>query len=249
MDASLPMDAAVQAFNKKLDRKSKSQRTHIVSPKTKGELRHKITLARQQLNDVVNVFRCVLHRMCILTHHDYTLRGDWPAWEHRWKPVSAKGCDVIRGRIVDYGNVEYATILQFLYLQDSNCKQAIDYLVIYWASIHPTDPHHYTEHGVSMQGDVIEICLAALRGHPDFDMTAELARQKCSLPTLFLQVCQLCQLVQYIDAAVRTGWIKASGTVVTLLRADVEFHDDAFISAWKVAANRRGYCLHALLNV
>ncbi len=63
------------------------------------------------------------------------------------------------------------------------------------------------------------------------------------------EVCQLCQLVQYIDAAVMTGRIKANQTVVALLCVDVEFRDDAFISAWKVDANQRGYCLHALWNV
>ena len=251
---SSPMyDAAAQTFREKLLRKSKSLQSKIQTSSTRGELRQKISLAHRQLNGVVDVFRCVLHQMCTVTHSDYQVLQDWPAWHYRWKRISNQGYNTRCGGLckVDYGNMEYKIVLQFLYLQDAQCKHSINYLAhYYWPAIHPNDHSHDTNHGVSMQGDVIEICLAALSGHPDFDMTAELARQKCLLPTLLSQVCQLCQLVQYVDAAVSTGWIKASKTAVIKLCADKEeFRDDVFMSAWLARPMERGSCLHALLNI
>ena len=248
--AALAFDdtSAAHAFIDKLSRPRPSRTHRVVAASTRGELKQKIAAARHQVENVVKICRCVLRQMCTLSYADYISTGNWPSWGSRWKRVSEEGYDVIRGRAVDYGNAEYSAILQFLYLIDSSCRQSIEYLVNYWPSIHPNDPCHYTEHGVSMQGDVIEICLAALRDHPDFDMTAETRRQACSRPTLLTQLCQLCQLVQYLDGALEKGYIKCSQRTITLLQTDAIFRQDDFVCAWNASPpNRKGRLLQALL--
>ena len=234
------MYASAQAFLRKLER-----RPGAVTGSTRGKLRIEIQVAREQLPTVVGVVRWILHQMCVLTYNDYMSRGDC-AWDYRWKPVSHQGSDWVRHREIDYGNVVYASILQFLYLQDRFCASYIDYLVTYWPSIDPCRMPQ-TQHGVNMQGGIIEICLAALRGHEDFDMTR--ACQNASLYSIYLSVVQLCQLVQYIDAAVRTGRVRYSLELVTMLHAgtDEVFRDDAWINAWN-GRQQGGHCLHALLH-
>ena len=173
------------------------------------------------------------------------------SFRHRWKLVSMHGYDVSKKNLkIDDGNLEYATLLQFLYYHDAWCREYIDYLVYFWPPIHPCNPCEYTD-SLNMQGDVIRICIAALRGHEDFNMSFWVSGT-CpvpSLPTLYRQVCQLCQLVQYIDAAVDTGYIKATQLHVTRLQADLEYRDDPFIARWNSNhCNQRGCYLHALLK-
>ena len=102
--------------------------------------------------------------------------------------------------------------------------------------------------GVEMQGDVF---LAARRGHNYSTMTAEMIEQKTTLPDLYQKVLQLCQLVQYVDAAANSGRIKGTGEKVILLTMDEDFSNNALITAWdtQAASNKRNYVLHALLNV
>ena len=165
------MFAAARAFNEKLKRKA--TRRQVTANSTKGELKHKISMARRNMNSVLEAFRCILYQMCCITYNDW--HDSWNlSWETRWKGVSKMGYDIIRHRVIDYGNKEYNAILQFLYLQDSFCREAIDFLVEYWSSLHPLQEVHYSNDGVEKKGDVIEICLAALRGHTDFDMSRAL---------------------------------------------------------------------------
>ena len=171
---------SANTFNDKLQRRNQLSYQRV--SKTRGDLRYMLARSRSHLNDIVKVFRCVLHRMCVLTHADYM--NDRDAWVHRWKAVSEAGFDVRNERIVDYGNWEYTAIVQFLYLQDPKCKELIDYLATYWPSLHPLDHLHSSPHGVIMKGDIVEICLAALRGHRDFDLIVAMAglTHPCFLP-------------------------------------------------------------------
>ena len=65
---------------------------------------------------------------------------------------------------------------------------------------------------------------------------------------IFVQVCSICRLVQYTDAAVGRGHIKATQVPVKQLERDADFRNDAFMVASKNEMTR-GYVLHALLNV
>ena len=234
------MEASASAFLAKLEK-----RRHTITGRARGRLRVEIQMARKQLPTIVSAVRSILHQMCNHSYNDYMSRGDC-TWDYRWKPVSHQGSDWRRHREIDYGNVEYASILQFFYLQDRYCACYIDYLVTYWPSIDPCRMPQ-TSDGIIMQGDIIEICLAALRGHEDFDMTG--ACQNALLYSIYLSMVQLCQLVQYIDAAVRTGRVKYSLELVTMLHAgtDEAFIHDSWINAWNTR-QQGGHCLHALLN-
>ena len=203
------MDEAAQLFIQKLERTGKSARKNMVTGSTRGRLRRMVNDSRHQLQSVVETFQVILQQMCCITYDDYQTSAQTPGWDYRWKPTSRLGCDVRRrDRIVDYGNMEYATILQLLYLQDSCCRERIDFISEYWHSIHPLK-RPLSDHCVEMQGDVIEVCLAALRGHPYFNMGACLA-ENTFLPDLYQQVLHLCRFVQFIDAAVGRGYVKAT---------------------------------------
>ena len=174
-----------------------------------------------------------------------------PGWTCRWKPTSHAGYDCRLGgmQIVDYGNMEYAAVLQFLYLQDPECKEYIDYLAKYWKSLRPDSPP-FSTHSVEMQGDVVEVCLAALRGHDWFQMDDLITKQNKTLPVLFQEVLNLCQLVQLIDASFHRGYIKRNEQKVDVLTKDEAFKEDGLIAAWLIddAYHQRGYVLRALLN-
>ena len=152
---------------------------------TRGSLRRRIADARSSLPDVVIVFRCVLHQICCLTYSDWQC-GGYTSWDYRWKAVSREGFDILRGRLLGYGNQEYRAILQWLYLQDTECAKFIDWLADWWPELHPIDADKRKQPCLEMQGDVIEISLAALRGNRYFDLKSS------AQPTLFVQVCHSC---------------------------------------------------------
>ena len=108
--------------------------------------------------------------MCWITYHDY-LQGE-SAWDYCWKGISRKGYRAKKNRHIDYGNLEYETILRFLYLLDEHVRNCLNYLIDYWPSLDVCkEPHLSSTHGVSMKGDIIEIYLAGLRGEPVFSAT------------------------------------------------------------------------------
>ena len=86
-----------------------------------------------------------------------------------------------------------------------------------------------TSHNVEMKADVIEVCLAAFTGHPDF---AHLA-PGVDPPGLHMQLCAICRFVHKIDASIRTGWLKWScEPVETLARIRPDLKDHSFVQAW-----------------
>ena len=100
----------------------------------------------------------------------------------------------------------------------------------YFPSLHPTLCNE-TEHSISMKGDVVEICMAALRGHPDF--SDAVLSFSVPLPTLFDNMNQLSRTVQYIDAFLRTGRLKFQDVRVQrlpLLLPYVRYHP--FVINW-----------------
>ena len=245
------MSDDAEIFLARLAKHSRTKRQQMKTANTRGMLRSKLSSARSELDSVVQTFRWILYQMCTVTHHEFMSFGQTPGWNDCWKPTSHAGYDCrFRGKQrVDYGNMEYACILQFLYLQDTYCKTCIDYLASYWPSLLPVS-WPLSPHGVEMQGDVIEVCLAALRGNPWCRMDVEVKQQNKTLPVLFQQVLSLCQLVQLIDAAFERGYIKRTGEKVIKLTKDEDFCEDGLIASWLIppAYHKHGYVLHALLN-
>ena len=107
--------------------------------------------------------------MCWITYHDYYYLNCTYAWDYHWKGISQEGYHVRENRHIDYGNLEYETMLRFLYLLDEQVRNCLDYLIDYWPFLDVcNEPHLSSIHGVIMTGDIIEIYLAGFRGETVF---------------------------------------------------------------------------------
>ena len=76
-----------------------------------------------------------------------------------------------------------------------------------------------TDNAIEKQGDIIEIVIAALRGHvffrPIFGRIIEIGGRR--IPELLVVFFDLCKTVQYLDAFLTTGWLKHKRETVPLL--------------------------------
>ena len=155
---------------------------------------------------------------------------------------------VRKNRHIDYGNLEYETMLRFLYLIDEHVARCLDYLIEYWPSLDVCEePHLSSRHGVSMKGDIIEIYLAGLRGEIVFHDTLQerLDADGLALPTIYHYLNDLCRLVHFLNACFLTGCMKSTGIRVYRLVSSSEFESDPFVQYWTDGDKSR--CLHVLL--
>ena len=140
--------------------------------------------------------------------------GDaWCTWDYRWKGVSREGIDMVGNRVNEYRNLDHRTVLQWLYQQDTECAKLIDWLGDWWPELHPRQRKKTC---LEIQGDVIRIALAALRGNRCFDLQSS-SWSSTSQPALLVEVCELCRLVQYLDAAVDNGFVGGTRYRITKL--------------------------------
>ena len=164
----MTFDEAARLFLEKLRVKGK----HYRSVDTRRQLCSQLSSVFKDLSDTIQTFERILERVESVSYADrdnHRLRHlPDPTWSGRWKPISEKGHDLFKNIEIDYGNEEYTTILQFLWFHSPKCNLAISNLCTepdsFWPSLHPEDITHFGPHGVTMKGDLIEICLAALRG-------------------------------------------------------------------------------------
>ena len=109
------------------------------------------------------------------------------AWSDHWKTVAHEGYDVYKGRCVDDGNVEYYVLLRCVCHLSPYCNECMAWLgTHHFISLHPEAA--LTDHMCEMHGDVLEIVMAALRGHPEF---AEVLPQ-VGLQNVFVKPCLSC---------------------------------------------------------
>ena len=185
--------------------------------------------------------------MCWITYHDYYYLNGKYSWDYRWKVISQKGYHVRKNRHIDYGNLEYETMLRFLYLLDEHVRNCLNYLIDYWPSLDVCKEQHLSStHGVSMKGDIIEIYLAGLRGEPVFRDTLQvcLNADGLALPTIYTYLNDLCRLVHYLNACLIDGRMKSSGKRVYRLVSCPELASHPFVQYWTDGDKSR--CLHAL---
>ena len=133
--------------------------------------------------------------------------------------MSHEGADVYKGRVIDYGNREYTVLVGFLHKHDKFLAQCLEWLISWWPSLDPFEPSHAcSKKGLSMKGDIIEICLAALRAHEMFKapLATRLQADGLTFPIVFRYMCDLCGLVQYMDACLLTGVLKKKMVIVWL---------------------------------
>ena len=145
---------------------------------------------RQRLPKLLEYVQIILKHMChVVLDDDQTaaVRG----WA-RWKEVSETGMDTYQDRELDYGNLEYNVILGFFHHCDPSIAGHLDFLKQYWLSLGLFRPEHAeSPHGISMKGDIIEICLSALRAHDLFraPLEARLLQDGLSFPLTCSSIC------------------------------------------------------------
>ena len=84
-------------------------------------------------------------------------------WKHHWKAVSAYGNTTAKAmRPPDWGNVQYTALLTCFALSSPNFRERLQWIIARVPSIHSGC---ISEYGFTMEGDVIDIFVAALRGH------------------------------------------------------------------------------------
>ena len=174
-----------------------------------GRLRKQLEVFEQDVLALIPTFENIFARLAELQHQKYSGR----AWADHWKKVSMKGFDIVYGRAVDYGNVEYNMLLGCICRNSKYINDCMLWFGMHhFASLRPDAP--WTSHSAEMHGDVFEICMAALRGHDEFanDVPA------VGLPELFAKLCSLCRTVQMLDAVFRTGNLKWGNDRVTKLQ-------------------------------
>lgn len=220
---------------KKLARSTGSQLTAF-----HGELRAHLQDFQRLMNVLKPFFEQILSRLAFLQYTAYS----GTAWADHWKVVSYEGRDFIRGREVDYGNSEYTVLLGCFCHWSPQCNQCMEWLgTHYFPSLHPHA--ELTDHSKEMKGDVLEICMAALRGHPEF---AEVLPTE-GLPQIFNALSSVCQTIQMLDACIRTGklkWQDRRMALITSYRPDLGEHP--FVLAWRHGDERqRQVALRALL--
>ena len=164
-------------------------------------------------------------------------------WDHRWKAVSMEGYDVVRNKIIDYGNREYTTILAAFMVRDTKIAECVTWLSGHWPSLHPFNSEH-TNHSVEMQADIIEIVMAALRGHDLFcevltPLYERISQFRYPRLQVFQYLCNVAQCVQYLDASLLTGWLKFRQARVPKLEP---LQRSPFQQLW-MEPRTRAYCL------
>ena len=205
-----------------------------------GTLRTAMTDFPKHMAIVLPHVESILGHLVFLQHTNY----DGVAWGGHWKEVSREGFDMVQGRCIDYGNVEYYMLLGCFCSISPYCCYCMEFLgQHYFPSLHPQAV--VTDHSIEMQGDVVEICMAALRGHDDF--AAALPATPGVLPQLFDSFCTICRCVQMYDACFRTRRIKWQDEIVWAL---VDYMPDMkrqpFIVHWMHGDRRAS--LQALLK-
>ena len=153
------------------------------------------------------------------------------AWKCHWKKVSMDGCDVIKGRCVDYGNVEYYILLRRVRHMSPFVEDCMAWLgKNHFETLRP-EGMLLTDHAVEMHGDIFEIVMAALRGHAEFRDVLPLC--STDLPPLFAKLCSVCKTVHMLDGCIRTGnvkWQNVRAPRLAHFRPDLADHP--FVQIW-----------------
>ena len=162
------------------------------------------------------------------------------AWDDHWKEISRHGFDVSKENwVIDYTNNVYAMILHLFTDLDNRCRVAMETMALHFESLHPNAM--LTEYVVERQADIIEIVIAALRGHeffrPIFARITEISGRR--IPELLVVLFDLCKLVQYLDAFLTTGYLRHKREKVPeLLHRIPGMTSDKRFAIWRSGSER-----------
>ena len=129
------------------------------------------------------------------------------SFKYHFKEQSRIGLDVIRGRIVDYGNNEYRTFAFASCLRNLEARYWLGRMASLVPSLDPNYPD--TDTSIDNTGDVVEVHFACLRGYFDdwfVDKTWPLRGQEYTAAALSFT--STMRLIQVLTATLRTGYLK-----------------------------------------
>ena len=124
-----------------------------------------------------------------------------------FKYLSSLGYEPDGLRQIDYGNVEYLAVLQFLSLGEPAILDALESLRCHWPTYMDLWAENKSNGHVEQLADVVEIVMGALRGEVWFEQLFKPEKQN-DLPKLFNVLVDICKLVQHLDARLLTGVLK-----------------------------------------
>ena len=132
-----------------------------------GNLRaHIAALQPQVFRRLADVFHSVLNIVASATERDELIHGRRSWADLGWKAMSMKGFDVRQDKTLDYGNYEYRCLSRVLCLAYPSLLGQLARLSRFWPTLHPDQLD--CDNVVEMQGDLVEILFAALRGEAYF---------------------------------------------------------------------------------
>ena len=166
----------------------------------------------------INVVRFIPVIEIIIEHMVRVTETTWLglSWRDSWKPVSKEGYDTVKGGLgfVDYGNQEYSTLMEVLSISSPRIWSLVERLGAHFPSVvqfrHGPDLSE-TNYGTERQADVIEVVLAALRGHKVFEDIFSQIYQRFDtkwLPPIFAEFCEVLRAQHMMDGWFITGTIK-----------------------------------------
>ena len=172
----------------------------------------------RQLEKVIAPFAAVLDAMVEHTENLYTISGP-VAWNAVWKPVSHRGCDVVKGRWCDYMNIIYTTVLFTIVEISPDIRRSMDRLAWHWPSLTVSKPTPLSQNRVEMLGDVVECVMAGFRGQEIF----RTALSQYHMPTIFNMINDISRGVQWLDAFSDSGRVHYKELFTPRFFANQEF--------------------------
>jgi len=89
-----------------------------------GQLRKDFEIFTRNVDQLIPSLEKVIGR---LVHLQCTqLAGQ--AWQTHWKKVSHDGFDIVKGKIVDYGNIEYVVVLNLITSRSPYIRKCMTWL-------------------------------------------------------------------------------------------------------------------------
>ena len=191
-----------------------------------GQLRRGLQSFSDDIDELIPYFEKVIYKFVHLQVID-----SGKSWYCHWKSVSMEGYDIYQNRVVDYGNKEYYLLLGYIRRKSEYFHSCLVWLGDYhFETLHPKA--ELTTHSIEMQADIIEICMAAFRGNPDFLDVLPIGR----LPELHAKLVAVCRVIQSLDAIIRTGYLKwKEDRVWKLSQIRPDLLDHPFVQSWLIS--------------
>ena len=189
-----------------------------------GQLRKNLQSFTDDIDELIPHFEKVMHRLTHLQHSDHSGQ----AWDNHWKIVSMDGYDIYKNRSIDYGNKEYYLLLGLICHKSDYCYSCMVRLgEHHFETLHPNA--RLTKHSMEMQADIIEICMAAFRGNPDFTDVFTPGQP----PEIHAKLVAVCRVIQTLDSIIRTGYLKwKQDRVLKLSQMRPDLVNHPFVQSW-----------------